>query len=111
MSRGLGRVERDILTLLERNTHLSAPVLSALIYQEPATVSQYSAVRRALARLQKRGLVVKLGSLFHGERCSYANRANAAVIAARTARELGESALDYYPQLAQLYAQEMTARG
>jgi len=111
MSRGLGRVERDILTLLERNTHLSAPVLSALIYQEPATVSQYSAVRRALARLQKRGLVVKLGSLFHGERCSCANRGNATAIVVRMAKSFGNSSLGHHPQLARLHAEEMAARG
>lgn len=44
------------------------------------TPAQRAAVRRALSKLQKRGLVVKLGSRYPGERCSYADREHALTI-------------------------------
>jgi len=96
MSRGPGHVERDILTVLRLNEHVSAPDLAVLVFQdgpnfEPPTPSQYTSVRRALARLQKRGEVIKLGNMFQNERCSYANRATAVDIIGRGVEAFGRS--------------------
>ena len=86
MSKGQG--QRDILELLRLNEHMSALSLAALVYQDdggakPVTASEHSAVRRALLKLQKQGTVFKLGNMFHGERCSYADREHAIAIARR----------------------------
>src|ERR1700757_4055430 len=86
MGREPSWLERAILDLLRLNEHLSSPALAGMAYmlyapdaREPPpdvaidpTPAQRAAVRRALSRLQKRGLVVKLGSMYPGERCSYA---------------------------------------
>ena len=89
MGRGPGWLERAILDLLRLNEYLSAPLLAGKAYAAHAptrsatdtaidpTPAQRAAVRRALSRLQKRGLVLKLGSMFPGERCSYADREHA----------------------------------
>jgi hypothetical protein len=67
---------------------LSAPLLAAKAYFAYApdapdpppdeaidpTPAHRAAVRRTLSRLQKRGLVVKLGNMYPDERCSYADR-------------------------------------
>ena len=92
MSKGQGRVERDILELLRLNEHMSALRLAVLVYQDggdgrPVTASEHSAVRRALLKLQKQGTVFKLGNMFD-ERCSYADREHAITIA----RGLGATA-------------------
>jgi hypothetical protein len=77
MSRGPGWLERAILDLLRMNAYLSVPLLASKAYSAYApyapdpppdiaidpTRAQEVAVRRTLARLQKRGLVVKLWSV------------------------------------------------
>ena len=98
MGRGPGWLERAILDLLGINEYLSAPLLAAKAYTADApdapdpppdeaidpTPAQRAAVRRALSKLQKRGLVVKLGSRYPGERCSYADREHALTIGCST---------------------------
>ena len=103
MGRGPGWLERAILDLLGINEYLSAPLLAAKAYTADApdapdpppdeaidpTPAQRAAVRRALSKLQKRGLVVKLGSRYPGERCSYADREHALTIVRKEVQHLG----------------------
>ncbi len=114
MSKGPGRIERAIVDLLEVNKHMSARALAAMVYQtddelatgrRPVTAAENAAVRRALSNLQKRGAVVKLGHIFHGERCSYASRAHALVIAAEGGSAFGPGFLKDHPALARLVAE------
>jgi hypothetical protein len=116
MSRGPW-LERAILDLLRLNEYLSAPLLAAKVYAAPdpppdeaidPTPAQPSAVRRALSRLQKRGLVVKLGSMYPGERCSYADREHALAIVRKDVQHFGLQSLRHYPRRVQeLYANEI----
>jgi hypothetical protein len=70
-----------------------------------------AAVRRALSKLQKRGLVVKLGNKFHGERCSYADREHALAIVRKEVQHFGLQSLHDYPRRVQeLYAAEIGSR-
>jgi len=123
MSRGFGWLERAVLDLLHRNEHMAAPELAAIAYAAdapdappaapervpPPTAAQQQAVRRALSNLQKRGLVVKLGHLFNGERCSYADREHALLIARKYVRCFGNQALGDHRRLAELYADNIAA--
>ena len=69
MSRGLGRVQQAAMALLSTGKALSAFQLAAVIYgvtAEPGgkrtlSKAQRSAVRRALASLQRRGLAFQCG--------------------------------------------------
>jgi hypothetical protein len=72
MSRGLGKLQRDLLETLEANTsEIDTLTLAALAYQAKPGVTvlrrdlvsnaQHTAVRRALRNLHKQGLVVELG--------------------------------------------------
>jgi hypothetical protein len=125
MSRGYGWLERAILDLLHLNEHLSAPILAGMAYTAYApdapdptpdeaidpTPAQQQAVRRALSKLQKRGLVVKLGNRFHGERCSYADREHALAIVRKEVRHFGLQSLGRYPRrVRELYADEIGSR-
>ena len=115
MSRGPSWLERAILDLLHLNEYLSAPLLAAKVYAAYApdapdpppdeaidpTPAQRSAVRRALSRLQKRGLVVKLGSRYPGERCSYADREHALTIVRKEVQHLGLQSLRHYSRRVQ----------
>jgi len=119
MSRGPGWLERAILDLLRMNAYLSVPLLASKAYAAYApdapdpppdiaidpTRAQEVVVRRALSRLQKRGLVVKLGSMYPGERCSYANREQALAIVRKEVQHFGLRSLSHYPrQVRELYA-------
>ncbi len=65
-------------------------------------------MRRALSRLQKRGLVLKLGNKFHGERCSYADREHALASLRKQVQHFGLQSLSHYPRRVQeLYADEI----
>jgi hypothetical protein len=119
MGRGPGWLERAIRDLLRRNEYLSAPLLAAKAYTAYApdapdpppdeaidpTPAQRAAVRRTLSRLQKRGLVVKLGNMYPGERCSYADREHTLAIVRKDVQHFGLQSLRYYPRRVQeLYA-------
>jgi hypothetical protein len=116
MSRGPGWLERAILDLLHLNEYLSSPLLAAKACAAHSpdpppdlaidpTRAQEVAVRRALSRLQKRGLVVKLGSMYPGERCSYADREHALAILRKDVQHFGLQSLRHYPRRVQeLYA-------
>ena len=133
MSRGPW-LERAILDLLHLNEYMSALLFAAKVYAAPdpppdeallaakvyaapdpppdeaidPTPAQRSAVRRALSRLQKRGLVVKLGSMYPGERCSYADREHALAIVRKDVQHFGLQSLRHYPRRVQeLYANEI----
>ena len=125
MGRGPGWLERAILDLLGINEYLSAPLLAAKAYTAYApdapdpppdeaidpTPAQRAAVRRALSKLQKRGLVVKLGSRYPGERCSYADREHALTIVRKEVQHLGLQSLRHYPRRVQeLYADEIARK-
>jgi hypothetical protein len=107
---------------LRLNEYLSAPLLAAKAYTAYApdapgppadeaidsTPAQRSAVRRALSRLQKRGLVVKLGSMYPGEPCSYADREHALAIVRKEVQHFGLQSLSHYPRRVQeLYADDI----
>jgi len=107
MSRGHGRIEREILALLAVNRTMTAPILAAFVYQDepgsqPITRAQLSAVRRALSKLQKSDEVVKLGNMFQNERCSYASRAKAVEIVEQGYRMMGRSFFEGHPELVRL---------
>jgi hypothetical protein len=104
---------------LRLNEYLSAPLLAAKAYTAYApdpppdeaidpTPAQRAAVRRALSRLQKRGLVVKLGHMYPGERCSYADREHALAIVRKDVQHFGLQSVRHYPRRVQeLYADEI----
>jgi hypothetical protein len=84
MSRGLGKLQRDLLEILEVNTgEIDTLTLAALAYQaEPGVTTLYrdritdahhAAVRRALRNLHKRGLVVELGRRYRCNCCHWAS--------------------------------------
>ena len=120
MSRGAGHVERSVLDLLRHNKHMSAPALAALVYLDDATLkagdwrttrAQRVSVRRVLVRLQRRGKVFKLGNMFQGERCSYANRENTLNVVRDFVAAFGNQALLNYPEeLRLLYAEDAAMR-
>jgi hypothetical protein len=69
MSRGLGKLQRDLLeTLEENNKSIDTLTLAALVYDVQPDANgvhrinnaQHTAVRRAMRNLHKRGLVVDL---------------------------------------------------
>lgn len=61
MSRGLGRLQRALLAELERVDHASAQDLAEQVFGRwPPSDSQYSATRRALQTLKRRGLVAEM---------------------------------------------------
>ena len=108
--------------LLRLNEYLSVPLLASKAYAAYApdapdpppdiaidpTRAQEVAVRRALSRLQKRGLVVKLGSMYPGERCSYADPGHALAIVRKEVQHFGLRSLSHYPrQVRELYADEI----
>jgi hypothetical protein len=83
MSRGLGKLQRDLLETLEQNTsEIDTLTLAALVYQANSGVTtlyrhlitdaQHAAVRRALRNLHKRGLVVELGRRYRNNCCHWA---------------------------------------
>lgn len=89
MSRGLGKVQRELLEALQHHAQsagsaheaaygLSASELAGLVYfRSPRTVltdeKHLVAVRRALAGLARRGLVVRVGPLgfLHRRACRW----------------------------------------
>jgi hypothetical protein len=83
MSRGLGKLQRDLLETLEQNTsEIDTLTLAALVYQANSGVTtlyrdlitdaQHAAVRRALRNLHKRGLVIELGRRYRNNCCHWA---------------------------------------
>jgi hypothetical protein len=117
MSKGPGHVERTIIELLAVNKTMTAPILAAFVYQDeaqlkaggaPVTASQLASVRRALAKLQKQGQVIKLGHMIRHERCSYASPATARAIIHKGIRAFGSGFLEDRPDLARFYAEPVT---
>jgi hypothetical protein len=78
MSRGLGKIECDVVALLGENDYLSALQIAGLIFVAPAsddneidlslvTPAHLATVRRALGLLRRKGLVWYLGRMYlHG---------------------------------------------
>lgn len=61
MSRGLGKLQRALLAELEGVDHASAQDLAEQVFGRwPPSDSQYSAARRSLQALKRRGLVVEM---------------------------------------------------
>jgi hypothetical protein len=84
MSRGLGKLQRELLAILEDNDkELDTLTLAAVAYQaKPGVTTRYraritdahhAAVRRALRNLHKRGLVVELGRRRNCNCCHWAS--------------------------------------
>ena len=116
MSKGHGWVERTILELLKVNGAMGAPALATMVYRTDAelqdgewfaTNAERASVRRALANLQKQGLVVKLGNMFRGERCSYADRETAVSIISDGVKAFGKGFLSGRPDFARLYTDSL----
>jgi len=59
MSKGLGRLQREILTALVEapSTGLETDALVVKVFGQDATVSQVTSVRRAIRELERDGLV------------------------------------------------------
>jgi len=119
MSRGLGRIETAIVDLLKANQHLSSRLLAVFVYQDDETLesggrppsrAESSAVRRALASLQRKRMVIKLGHIFRDERCSYATPENAFAMAQRIVKAFGTQGLKHHPELALLYADQISGQ-
>jgi DNA-binding IclR family transcriptional regulator len=74
MSKGLGKVERAVLEVFEKDPSgmLDSITLTIRVHGRQATQSQYSATRRALNGLQKKGLVTRLEGSFRFGRSVYA---------------------------------------
>ena len=116
MSKGHERVQRAILELLELNKAMSAPDLAAMVYHTQdelqagewfASNAERTSVRRALTSLQKQGSVVKLGNMFHGKHCSYANRETAVSIIANGVKAFGKEFLEGRPVFVRLYTDSL----
>lgn len=84
MSRGLGKLQRELLEILDENTiEIDTITLAAIAYQAKAgetalfrdrvTDAQHVAVRRALRNLHSRDLVVELGRRRDCNRCHWAS--------------------------------------
>jgi hypothetical protein len=82
MSRGLGKLQRDLLEILEESDQeINTITLAAIAYRiQPDETgfrgindAQHAAVRRALRGLHKRGLVVELGRRHRCNRCHWAS--------------------------------------
>ena len=70
MSRGPGRLQREILVLLLDVPHLSIGELCSVIYRgAPITKSNFETVRMALKRLQAKKLIDQDGTNHGGEGC------------------------------------------
>lgn len=119
MSRGLGRIETAIIDLLKANQHLSSRLLAVFVYQNDETLesggrppsrAESSTVRRALASLQAKQLIIKIGHLFHGERCSYATPENAIKIAQKYVEGFGTQGLSEHPALLRVYVDHVAAK-
>jgi hypothetical protein len=81
MSRGIGKLQRDLLKILEKNTEeIDTFSLTVFVYDiQPdadgfysISNAQHTAVRRALSNLRKRGLVVEMGRRYQCNRCHWA---------------------------------------
>lgn len=74
MSRGLGKVEKLVLEAFKDNpsTLLDSITVTIRVHGERATQAQYSATRRALTSLQKKGLLTKLEGSWRFGRSFYA---------------------------------------
>lgn len=69
MSKGMGRVERDVLTILNLNDPIETKEIAALVFNPDGpdengawslTDSQYTSVRRALLSLRRKELAFRL---------------------------------------------------
>ena len=112
MSRGIGHVEKTILDLLRSNQHMSSTMLAAFVYQTDEELTaggrtpsraESSATRRALASLQRKRLIIKLGHMVRDERCSYATPENAFVVAESYVKCFGTQGLKDHPELLRVY--------
>ena len=116
MSRGPGKIERRLVELLAHNEHVDAMTLTAYVYQEkpPAnpviTKAQYSSVRRVLARLQRRGQVIKFRGFFCDVRYTYANKDNAFALLQSLIKTLGRYPICRHPNLLTFYREEVFVR-
>jgi hypothetical protein len=74
MSRGLGRLERAVLEVFKRDPAklLDSITVTILLHDKYATQAQYSATRRALGSLQKKGLLTRLEGSWRFGRSFYA---------------------------------------
>ena len=59
MSRGLGKTQNHMLAYMEPRRWYGVPAITSWVYMGADTASHRTAVRRALASLQRKGLVVR----------------------------------------------------
>jgi hypothetical protein len=116
MSRGLGRVEREALALIEENGKIDALCLAALIFfEEPedklgeVTRSQIASVRRAIGSLRRTGKAFRLGRAYvFGQAATprevYASRPVALAEIAKLKALFGNAGLWDHPDLIELAA-------
>jgi hypothetical protein len=103
MSRGLGKVQRDLLVILREHDETASPqqaaegldtiALAGRVHFGQASfgwMAEQTAVRRALAGLARRGLVFRLGAL-GGDRCHWRVPPPDMVVAAQRRAKAGVS--------------------
>jgi hypothetical protein len=82
MSRGLGKLQRELLKILEESAEeINTITLAAEVYRVQPDAdgfrgvndAQHAAVRRALCGLRRQGLVVELGRRYRCNRCHWAS--------------------------------------
>jgi len=96
MSRGLGKVQRALLAILQQQPALTSFELAAQVYRvlvEPdgrwsVSNTQRTAVRRALSALQRRGLALQIGRNRQG-RAAWMTREQAEHYAVHVAGMMG----------------------
>jgi hypothetical protein len=95
---------------------MSSPDLAAMVYRTQdelqagewlASNAERTSDRRVLTSLQKQGSVVKLGNIFHGKHCSYANRETAVSIIANGVKAFGKDFLEGRPVFVRLYTDSL----
>jgi len=103
MSKGLGKIERELLSILQQSPRgVATRSLAALVANPdgptprgcwPLTAAQYASVRRALLSLCKKRLAFRLHRLRSGEE-QWAARDGALAYAKRLRTAFGDSAFD-----------------
>lgn len=108
MTRRLGYVEQSVFAVLAERDCATVREIAEIAYQQgqvkrAASPAETSAVRRALAKMKKRGEVVKLRSVFRGTERFYCSREGAIDLARRIkALSRGASLAAREPELAAL---------
>ena len=82
MSKGLGRIERAVLAVLDGGRWGDTLTLAAVVFNVPddgyVSDAQHASVRRALGGLKRKGLVLEYGRRYHDGRRRWGAAADSA---------------------------------